>query len=141
MAGRGSPEKKGRVCQRLPSMNERVSRMQAQFLDRPVTRRPNSAGEPRTRSWNRSAHPRDGQCNTREQLGLADVILLNKIDLISRPARQSVMADLAKRNHFAQVIPCKRGRVNLDQVLEIDRFSLDYAEKAQGRGGGGTRIL
>ncbi|MFQ3649940.1 MAG: zinc metallochaperone GTPase ZigA [Gemmataceae bacterium] len=67
-----------------------------------------------------------------EQVEFADVILVNKIDLISDQERERLTAILRTLNPEAHLIPCSFGRVPLDQVLNTGRFSLERAQQAPG---------
>ena len=59
-----------------------------------------------------------------EQLGLADVVLVNKIDMVDRVTRTRVQEDIARRNSQCVAIPCRNGRVSIDQVLDVGRFQV-----------------
>ncbi|CAD7946958.1 unnamed protein product [Amoebophrya sp. A120] len=59
-----------------------------------------------------------------EQLSLADVVLLNKIDLFkSRHDRDTVLQHLKSRNHLVDVLPCRQARVSIPQVLDRNLFT------------------
>lgn len=62
-----------------------------------------------------------------EQLGLSDVVLLNKCDLVDSAQRDALAAKIRAVNPAAKVVPCRHGKVNLQQVLKIGSFSLETA--------------
>eukprot|EP00911_Craspedida_sp_UC1_P001008 UC1_evm1s755 len=53
-----------------------------------------------------------------EQLGLADIILLNKVDLVGSGEQAALTARLNAVNPAARIVPCERGRVPTDMVQE-----------------------
>jgi G3E family GTPase len=63
----------------------------------------------------------------REQLGLSDVVLLNKCDLVDSARRDALGGKIRSLNPSAKVVPCRQGKVNLQQVLKIGSFSLESA--------------
>jgi G3E family GTPase len=60
-----------------------------------------------------------------EQIAFADILLLNKIDLVDDSQRASVEARLRKLNPLARIVPCQRGQVPLDVILDRGAFDLD----------------
>jgi G3E family GTPase len=60
-----------------------------------------------------------------EQVAFADILLLNKIDLVDSEELAAVQARLRKLNPFAQIVRCERGQVPLDVVLNRGAFDLD----------------
>lgn len=62
-----------------------------------------------------------------EQMSLADVCLLNKCDKVNATERDQLVKWLGSRNPSARVLPCRQGKVNLAQVLNVNAFSLDNA--------------
>ncbi len=67
-----------------------------------------------------------------EQIEFADVIVLNKNDLVSGTEADRVRAVLAALNPGAKVIPATRGRVSLDDVLCTGLFDYDRAASSAG---------
>jgi G3E family GTPase len=67
-----------------------------------------------------------------EQVEFADVILISKIDLISSPDRQELIAILQRLNVQAEIIPMVMGEVPLDKILDTGRFNFDKAAQAPG---------
>ncbi|WP_408599337.1 zinc metallochaperone GTPase ZigA [Pseudomonas sp. PLMAX] len=67
-----------------------------------------------------------------EQVEFADVILISKIDLISRREREELMAILERLNAQAQIIPMVMGEVPLEKILDTGRFNFERAAQAPG---------
>ncbi|WP_213878043.1 GTP-binding protein [Pseudomonas sp. dw_358] len=67
-----------------------------------------------------------------EQVEFADVILLSKIDLISRDEREELSAILQRLNSRAQVIPMVMGEVPLERILNTGLFDFQQAAQAPG---------
>ncbi len=61
----------------------------------------------------------------RDQVGIADVILLNKIDLASDVELSEVERKLQTLNPNAKIIKTERSAVDLESILGIDAFSVD----------------
>ena len=68
-----------------------------------------------------------------EQIEFADVILISKIDLISRSDREELIAILKRLNAQAEIIPMLMGEVPLNKILDTGRFDFDRAAQAPGR--------
>ena len=62
-----------------------------------------------------------------EQICLADVILLNKVDLVSEEACRDATALLASVNTLARIIPTRRARADLGSIVDLRAFSLERA--------------
>lgn len=67
-----------------------------------------------------------------DQVEFADVIVLNKVDLVSGAERERLMHALRQLNRDAVIIPASFGVVPLDQVLNTRRFSFERAVQAPG---------
>ena len=67
-----------------------------------------------------------------EQVEFADVILISKIDLISRDEREKLMAILQRLNDQAQVIRMSMGQVPLGRILDTGLFDFERAAQAPG---------
>ncbi|EGV31639.1 cobalamin synthesis protein P47K [Thiorhodococcus drewsii AZ1] len=67
-----------------------------------------------------------------DQVEFADVIVLNKIDLITSAERERLRHALRQLNRHAQIIHASFGQVPLDQVMGTGRF--DFARAAQSPG-------
>lgn len=67
-----------------------------------------------------------------EQIEFADVLLISKIDLISRQEREELMAILKRLNAQAEIIPMVMGEVPLEKILNTGRFDFEKAAQAPG---------
>ena len=67
-----------------------------------------------------------------EQIEFADVILISKIDLISRADREELIAILQRLNAQAEIIPMVMGEVPLNKILDTGRFDFERAAQAPG---------
>lgn len=61
-----------------------------------------------------------------QQVAFADRILLNKCDLVTAEEKAEVRSMIKARNHFCDIVECTNSKVDLDQVLGINRFSLEH---------------
>lgn len=79
------------------------------------------------------AEPDDARLRARaakllcEQLCLADVVLLNKIDLVSEAEATEAKRLVEAVNSTARVVPCQHSQAALDQVMDLGSFSLERA--------------
>ncbi|CAD7947670.1 unnamed protein product [Amoebophrya sp. A25] len=65
---------------------------------------------------------------TMQQIGFADRILLNKIDLLEKEEDiMELVKELKGINKVAEVIQCKHSKVNPDLLLNISQFTLENA--------------
>jgi G3E family GTPase len=60
-----------------------------------------------------------------EQLAFADVVLLNKIDLVQPEEVDQLERKIRSMNAVAKILRCTRGQVDLDQLLDIGAFRID----------------
>ncbi|MFJ4393359.1 zinc metallochaperone GTPase ZigA [Pseudomonas sp. NPDC089396] len=67
-----------------------------------------------------------------EQVEFADVLLLSKIDLISRHEREELTAILRSLNARAQIVPMVMGQVPLGRILDTGLFDFEQAAQAPG---------
>ena len=65
-----------------------------------------------------------------DQIEFANVIILNKTDLISEVERNRLHSILQKMNPEAIVLEAERSRVPLTAILNTGRFQLEWAESA-----------
>lgn len=61
---------------------------------------------------------------TREQITFADVIVLNKVDLVGAENVARVAAQIKEINPTAIIIPATRSRAPVDELIGVRRFSL-----------------
>ena len=62
-----------------------------------------------------------------EQVAFADILVLNKTDLVSDEALDNVESRLREMNRMARVVRTQRGNVPVDTVLNLGAFNLDSA--------------
>jgi G3E family GTPase len=62
----------------------------------------------------------------REQVALADFILLNKTDLVSQERLAEVEGELSAINPFARIFRTENSMVNLKELLDVEVFNLDH---------------
>ncbi|MCU0626377.1 MAG: GTP-binding protein [Gemmatimonadaceae bacterium] len=67
-----------------------------------------------------------------DQVEFADVLVLNKVDLVSAAERAELAAILRRFNTEARIVEATHGRVPLDAVLDTQRFDFARAERAPG---------
>jgi G3E family GTPase len=67
-----------------------------------------------------------------DQVEFADVIVLNKTDLVSENACARVAAVLRRLNPSARIVPADHGRVELSEVLDTGLFDPDLAAQVPG---------
>ncbi|NXY94740.1 GTP-binding protein [Streptomyces sp. BR123] len=67
-----------------------------------------------------------------DQIEFADVIVLNKLDLVGPNQAARLRAALARLNPQARIVPAVRGRVPLGQVLGTGLFDVERAQQAPG---------
>jgi G3E family GTPase len=67
-----------------------------------------------------------------DQVEFADVILINKLDLVDAGRRTRVEAVVRSLNPSARLVGIRHGRVDVADVLGTDRFDFDRAAEAPG---------
>jgi G3E family GTPase len=67
-----------------------------------------------------------------EQVEFANVILLNKIDLVSPETKKALMKIIQKLNPIAKIIPTQNSKVDLKEILNTELFDLDKAMGSSG---------
>lgn len=67
-----------------------------------------------------------------EQIEFADVIVLNKLDLVGTEAADGLRATLSRLNPTARIVPAVHGRVQVEDVLGTRLFDLERAQQAPG---------
>jgi G3E family GTPase len=67
-----------------------------------------------------------------EQVEFADVLVVNKTDLVTPEQVEELEAILRQLNPSAKLIRSERSRVELKEVLGTGRFSMEQAQKAPG---------
>jgi G3E family GTPase len=67
-----------------------------------------------------------------DQIEFADVLVLNKLDLVDAEAAARLRATLTRLNPVARIVSAVQGRVDLHQVLGTRLFDLERAQQAPG---------
>ncbi|MEZ6348121.1 GTP-binding protein [Klebsiella pneumoniae] len=67
-----------------------------------------------------------------DQIEFCDVLVLNKVDLISEAQKDKLMAVLRSLNPRARIVVSQFGKVPLDNVLNTGLFDFDQAAQAPG---------
>jgi len=67
-----------------------------------------------------------------EQVEFADVLLISKIDLISRAEREELSAILRRLNTRARIVPMSMGAVPLEAILDTGLFDFERAAESPG---------
>ncbi|MCX4529156.1 MULTISPECIES: GTP-binding protein [unclassified Streptomyces] len=67
-----------------------------------------------------------------DQVEFADVIVLNKLDLVGPTEVARLRATLSRLNPEARIVPAVRGQVTLEQVLGTGLFDVERAQQAPG---------
>ncbi|KUN23198.1 cobalamin biosynthesis protein [Streptomyces antibioticus] len=67
-----------------------------------------------------------------DQIEFADVLVLNKLDLVDADAAARLRAALRRLNPVARIVDARHSRVDLGQVLGTGLFDLDRAQQAPG---------
>ncbi|MFC9822706.1 GTP-binding protein [Streptomyces erythrochromogenes] len=67
-----------------------------------------------------------------DQIEFADVIVLNKLDLVGPTEVARLRATLSRLNPEARIVPAVRGQVALEQVLGTGLFDVERAQQAPG---------
>ncbi|MEV7192009.1 GTP-binding protein [Streptomyces sp. NPDC093510] len=67
-----------------------------------------------------------------DQVEFADVIVLNKLDLVDAETADRLAAALARLNPLARVVPATLGRVDLPRIIDTGLFDLERAQQAPG---------
>ena len=75
----------------------------------------------------------DDSDEAKEQVAFADVILLNKIDLVSPPDLDRLEARIHAMNPAARIYRTQDARVDLERVLNVGGFNLERALEVEPR--------
>ncbi|MCX5381610.1 GTP-binding protein [Streptomyces sp. NBC_00091] len=67
-----------------------------------------------------------------DQIEFADVIVLNKLDLVGPTEAARLCATLSRLNPEARIVPAVHGQVPLEQVLNTGLFDVERAQQAPG---------
>lgn len=64
-----------------------------------------------------------------EQIEFANVVILNKIDLVSKQERNTVRSIIRSLNGKANIIEATLGQIDLDQVMDTGLFNFEEAQE------------
>ncbi|MFH8404351.1 GTP-binding protein [Streptomyces sp. NPDC018019] len=67
-----------------------------------------------------------------DQIEFADVIVVNKLDLVDEEQAARLRAALGRLNPAARIVPARHGRVAPAEILGTGRFDLERAQQAPG---------
>tara|TARA_B100000029_G_scaffold163693_1_gene159788 strand:+ start:496 stop:1752 length:1257 start_codon:yes stop_codon:yes gene_type:complete len=67
-----------------------------------------------------------------DQVEFADVILINKTDLVSKEELKHLYGIIRSLNRDAKIIETSRSKVPLDEILNTNRFNFDKASQSPG---------
>jgi G3E family GTPase len=67
-----------------------------------------------------------------DQVEFADVLVINKADLVDAGEIEHLRSLLRSLNRHAEILVAERGRVPLDRILDTGRFDFERAEAAPG---------
>jgi G3E family GTPase len=67
-----------------------------------------------------------------DQIEFADVIVLNKIDMVSKKTRDSILDLIRKLNHRAKIIESSYGKINVEEIVNTGMFNLEVAQTGYG---------
>jgi len=71
----------------------------------------------------------DGTNEAQRQVAFADILLLNKIDLITAPELNTLQSKVRSINTMANMIQTIKGVVNLDLILDVHSFDMDQKKQ------------
>lgn len=67
-----------------------------------------------------------------DQIEFADIIVLNKIDMVAKETRGEILQLVKKLNHRAKVIETNYGKVDVKELVNTGLFKLDVAQSGYG---------
>ncbi|KJK74736.1 hypothetical protein H634G_10048 [Metarhizium anisopliae BRIP 53293] len=67
-----------------------------------------------------------------DQIEFADVIILNKVDMIDEETKTAAISLIKKLNHRAKIIQSTRGKVEVKELVNTGLFKLDVAQSGYG---------
>lgn len=67
-----------------------------------------------------------------EQIEFADVVVVNKIDLVDKGVLERIRTFVRTLNRKAKIIECKRGKLDVKELLATGRFDLSEAVQSAG---------
>ncbi|ATY62813.1 metal chaperone [Cordyceps militaris] len=67
-----------------------------------------------------------------DQIEFADIIILNKIDMVSKETRTRIVDLVKKLNHRAKIMESSYGKVDVKQLVNTGLFKMDVAQTGYG---------
>ncbi|TQV90640.1 CobW domain-containing protein [Cordyceps javanica] len=67
-----------------------------------------------------------------DQIEFADIIILNKIDMVSKETRTRIVDLVKKLNHRAKILESSYGKVDVKQLVNTGLFRMDVAQAGYG---------
>jgi G3E family GTPase len=67
-----------------------------------------------------------------DQIEFADIIVVNKCDLVSEDKKQEVLSFVKKMNPKSKIITATNGEVNIDEILDTELFNMHQATQHPG---------
>ncbi|KAF5666647.1 family inorganic phosphate transporter [Fusarium heterosporum] len=67
-----------------------------------------------------------------DQIEFADVIILNKLDMVDRSTRPRLLDLIKKLNHRAKIVESTYGKVNVQEIVNTGSFNLEAAQSGYG---------
>lgn len=67
-----------------------------------------------------------------DQIEFADVIVLNKVDMISAEKRESVLSLIRRLNHRAKILESNYGKIDVREIVNTGMFNLEAAQTGYG---------
>ncbi|KAF6824870.1 CobW/HypB/UreG [Colletotrichum plurivorum] len=67
-----------------------------------------------------------------DQIEFADVIVLNKVDMISKDDRARVLDLIKKLNHRAKILEANYSRIDVNEIVNTNTFDLQVAQSGVG---------
>jgi G3E family GTPase len=61
----------------------------------------------------------------KEQIAFADIVIINKIDLVTDSELAKLSSRISQMNNLAKLYECKNADIELDKILNIGAFDLD----------------
>ena len=63
-----------------------------------------------------------------DQIEFADVIVINKIDMVKENVKQSIRSLISKLNHRAKVLESSYGKVDVKEIINTGTFNMEQAQ-------------
>ncbi|KAF4553445.1 CobW/HypB/UreG domain-containing protein 1 [Elsinoe fawcettii] len=67
-----------------------------------------------------------------DQIEFADVIVLNKVDMVDQKTRNRMLALIKKLNHRAKILQSSYGKIDVKEIVNTGMFNLERAQTGYG---------